>query len=378
MKLGVSLLSLRPGRVGGVETYVRRLLEELPRAADAGDRLAVVIDRDLAAELATPGFERVVVPRSSGEVVLERVLEAFTPYRARALERAFAELRADVVLYPQQSIFPRQAPGRAVVTAVDVQHLFLPENFGLFDRSFRAAVYPRSAARAARVLAISEFTRRTLVERAGLAPEKVIAVPFGHAPRAGAGEVAPTDRVPPPYLYYPAATFPHKNHAALIRSYAALRRRGDVAARLVFTGMRTALWKRLARLAARLGVGSDVVHLGYLPYPELRRVFAGAEAIVFPTRFEGFGLPVLEAVEFGKKVVTSRLEVFDEIGVPAEWQVDFDDPDALLAALRQPGPTVLARQPWSWAACARRTLDILREVAAEEGEGRPASGMVAG
>jgi glycosyltransferase involved in cell wall biosynthesis len=309
--------------------------------------------------------------------VLERVLEAFTPYRARAIERAFAELGADVVLYPQQSIFPGRAPGRAVVTAVDVQHLFLPENFGLFDRSFRAAVYPRSAARAARVLAISEFTRRTLVERAGLAPEKVVAIPFGHAP-AGAEAVAPTDRVAPPYLYYPAATFPHKNHAALIRSYAALRRRGDVVARLVFTGMRTARWKALARLAADLGVGSDVVHLGYLPYPELRRVFAGAEAIVFPTRFEGFGLPVLEAVEFGKKVVTSRLEVFDEIGVPSESQVDFDDPDALLAALRRPGPTVLARAPWSWAECARRTLEVLREVAAEDGEGRPASGMVAG
>lgn len=375
MKLALSLLSLRPGKVGGVETYVRRLLEELPRVAD-GDRLAVVLDRDLAGELATPGFERAVVPRSARAVVVERVLEAFSPYRARAVERTFAELRADVVLYPQQSIFPARAAGRAVVTAVDVQHLVLPENIPVAERAFRAAVYPRSAARAFRVLAISEFTRRTLVERAGLAPEKVVTVPFGHAP-GGARDVAPTDRVRPPYLYYPAATFAHKNHAALIRSYAALRRRGDLAARLVFTGMRTPLWKGLARLAASLGVGSDVVHLGYLPYAETRRVFAGAEAIVFPTRFEGFGIPVLEAVELGKKVVTSRLEVFDEIGVPAEWQVDFEDPEALLAALRRPGPTVLARTPSTWADCARRTLEVLREVADEPAGRWAACDMVA-
>jgi glycosyltransferase involved in cell wall biosynthesis len=360
MNVVVSLLSLRPGKVGGVETYVRKLLEELPRVA-SGDRLAAVLDHDLAAALPTPGFERAVVPASARGVVLARILEAYTPWRARAVERVFASLRPDVVLYPQQSIFPREAPGRAVVTAVDVQHLYLPENFGLFDRTFRAAVYPRSAARAARVLAISEFTRKTLVERAGVPAEKVIAVPFGYSP-ADPGGVRPTDRVAGPYLYYPAATFPHKNHAALIRSYAALRRRGDLAEKLVFTGMQTPRWKELQALAASLGVGGDVVHLGFMPYAEIRRVFAGAEAILFPSRFEGFGIPVLEAVEFRKKVITSRLEVFEEIGVPPDRQIDFDDPEALLRALRLPGPTVLTRTPWTWADCARRTLELLREV----------------
>lgn len=360
MNVVLSLLSLRPGKVGGVETYVRKLLEELPRVA-TGDRLAVVLDLDLAQALPTPGFERAVVPAGARALVLARILEAYTPWRARSIERVFEALRPDVVLYPQQSIFPREAPGPAVVTAVDVQHLYLPENFGPFDRTFRAAVYPRSAARAGRVIAISEFTRRTLVERAGVPAEKVVAVPFGYTPTDVRG-IRPTERVAGPYLYYPAATFAHKNHAALIRSYAALRRRGDLAAKLVFTGMQTPLWKKLQALAASLGVAGDVVHLGFMPYAEIRRVFAGAEAILFPTRFEGFGIPVLEGIEFGKKVITSRLEVFDEIGVPPDRQIDFSDPEALLAALRLPGPTVLTRRPWTWADCARRTLEILHEV----------------
>ncbi len=362
MRLAVSLLCLRPGRVGGAETYVRKLLEQLPRVARAGDSLVAVLDRDLATELETPGWERAVVDRGARAIVAERILEAFSPYRARSVERVFREVRADVALFPQQSIFPKRAAPPAVLTVVDVQHLYHPENMSRFDRLFRPAIYPYSMRRAERLLAISEFTRATVIERCGVAPGRITAIPFGYDPEDV--KAAPTDRVSGPYLFFPAATFPHKNHETLIRTYAALRRRGAVDARLVFTGMQTSHWKRLARLAGDLGVAEDVVHLGFLPYAEVRRVFAGARAVLFPSRYEGFGIPVLEAAEFRKKVITSRLPVFDEIGVPRECQIDFADPDALLAALARPGETTLGRAPSTWAECAVRTLDAAREVAA--------------
>ncbi len=363
MKLVVSLLSFRPGQVGGAETYVRQLLAKIPDAAARDDGLVAVMDRDVAVAIETPGWDRVVVPRSGRQVIAERILEAFTPYRALALERILAGIAADVTLFPQQSIFPKRAPVRAVLTVVDVQHLYHPENIPWFERVFRAAIYPHAIARAEHLLAISEFTRTTLLERCGVAPERVTAVPLGHE-GLSAADVVPTDRVSGAYLYYPAATFAHKNHSQLIRTYAVLRRRGDLDAKLVFTGMQTSAWRRLARLARELGVDGDIVHLGFLPYPEIRRVYAGADAVVFPSRYEGFGIPVVEAaVEFRKKVITSRLPVFDEIGVPKDRQIDFADPAALLAALRAPGPTVLERPPGSWAECARRTLDVIRGVA---------------
>ena len=371
MKLGLSLLSFRPGQVGGAETYVRQLLAKLPGVAAPEDRLVALMDRDVAAAVETPGWERVVVPRSGRQVIAERVLEAFTPYRAVAIERVIRDAAADVILFPQQSIFPKRSPAKAVLTIVDVQHLYHPENIAPFERLFRPAIYPYSMRRAAHLVAISEFTRATLLERCGVSPEKVTAIQLGYEPR-DASAVAPTDRVAGPYLYYPAATFAHKNHAQLIRTYAALRRRGDVAARLVFTGMQTPAWKGLARLARDLGVAADVVHLGFLPYPEIRRVFAGAEAVLFPSRYEGFGIPVVEAaVEFRKKVITSRLPVFDEIGVPADRQIDFGEPDALLAALRLPKPTLLGRPPGTWTECARRTLEVSRRVADRAAPARP-------
>jgi glycosyltransferase involved in cell wall biosynthesis len=223
--------------------------------------------------------------------------------------------------------------------------------------------------RAARVIAISEFTKSTLEERCGLGPGKGIVVPFGVEDR-GPGTEPPgrSHLVEGPYLYYPAATWPHKAHGTLFRAYAALRGRGAIAERLVLTGQRTALWeKTLLPLARELGIERDVVHLGFVPFDEVRRLHAGAAAVLFPSTFEGFGLPVLEAVQAGRKIVTSRLAVFDEIGVPRTAQADFEKPDEVLAALAQPAPTRLLREPLSWLEVARRTVDVLRGASAAGG-----------
>jgi glycosyltransferase involved in cell wall biosynthesis len=368
MRFAVSLLAFRPGQVGGAETYVRELLARLPAVAGE-DRLAVVMDRDLAAALETPGFERVVVNRSARRIVAERILEAYTPWRARAVERVLEGVRADAVLFPQQSIFPKRARVRAVLTVHDLQHLFHPENFNLFDRTFRPAIYPYSMDRAERLIAISGFTRRTLLERCGVPAEKVAVVPHGLSERDVSGVTAHAG-IGAPYLYYPAATYPHKNHETLLRSYADLRKRGSIDQKLVLTGQRTAHWRRLERLAGELGIARDVVHLGHLPYAEVLQLYRGAEAVLFPSTFEGFGLPVLEAARFEKRLVTSRLDAFDEVGVPRQCQIDFADPDALLAALRLPAPTVLERQPGTWHEAAAATIEVLRQVA--RGSARPA------
>jgi glycosyltransferase involved in cell wall biosynthesis len=360
MRIALSLLAFRPGRVGGAETVVRNLLRHLPDRA-GGDELVAILDRDLAAGLSTPGFARVVVPVSARRVVAERILEAFTPYRARAVARAIEGAGTDVVLFPQQSIFPIDLEAPALLTVHDLQHLVLPENFGWFDTAFRARAYPRSLERAARILAISEVTRQDLVTRCAVDPRRVDVVPNGFTPRAPAGEAAPWSPGAP-YLFYPAATYAHKGHDVLLRSFAALRERTGPKRKLVFTGERTARWKSLERLAGELRIAGDVLHLGFLPAAEVTRVYAGAEAVVFPTRFEGFGQPVLEAVTMRKKVIVSRLPIFDELGVPRHWQIDFSDPEQLAAALAAEGPTELERSPWSWEQVAQRTLDIARRV----------------
>src|SRR6266567_5058615 len=136
MKLAVSLLHLRPGQVGGAETYVRELLRALPAAA-APDEVWVLLDRELAAGLETPGAQRVVADVGPRRVLAERILEAVTPYRAWAMEEALGRFAPDAVLFPQQSIFPRRVRSPAVLTVHDLQHLYHPENIPLAERVFR-------------------------------------------------------------------------------------------------------------------------------------------------------------------------------------------------------------------------------------------------
>jgi len=361
VRFALSLLSLRPGQVGGAETYVRALVRHLP-AVSGGDELLLVLDRDLDREIPGPGWKKVVMPFGARELVARRIVEAYTPWRDRASERRLEEARPDVTLFPQQSIFPHRAPGTAVLTAVDVQHLMMPGHFGIFDRTFRPRVYPRSMERAARVIAISEFTLRTLEERCALPPGKGIAIPLG-VERGDAGPAAPLPDglAPGSFLYCPAATWPHKGHDRLFQAYAALRRGGRVQERLVLTGQQTRLWARELRpLARRLGIEHEISHLGFVPHAQVAPLMAGARAVLFPTRYEGFGLPVVEAAVAGARIVASRLEVFDEIGLPRECQVDFDDPDQVARALEFPAPTRLLREPLSWNEVASRTIEVLR------------------
>ena len=370
MRFAVSLLGFRPGRVGGAETYLRELLRRIgPAAAAAGDEVVAVLHPEAAQGLEAPGVERLLLPRGDRALVAARLAEAFTPWRDRAAERAFAAARADATLFPQQSLFPARVAGPVVLTALDLQHLDHPEWFGPFDTRFRAAVYPRSLARADRVLAISAFTAGTLRDRCGVAPERLEVVHLGVTPPPAPPEGGwpPLPEAPPPYLYYPAATWPHKDHATLLRCYAALRRAGRLEARLVLTGARTRAWDGLERLAARLGVAGDVLHLGFRPRADLERLYAHASAVVFPSRYEGFGLPILEAAARGQKVVARPLPVYRELGLPAEAQIDLGDPEALARALEAPGPTVLTAPPPTWEACVEATLRALRRVAGRRG-----------
>lgn len=365
MRIAINLLNLRPGKVGGIETYIRRLLADLLEQRGS-DEVFLVVHRDNAGAVPAAGAQEVVVDADDSRTRRARVLEAFTPYRARFAEKAMERIDPDVAFFPLQSIFPKRVSAPVVLTVVDVQHLFFPRYFSLFGRAFRRRAYGRSFRRADHIIAISEYTKKTLAERCRVDPAKVTAIPFGLT-RETVDDVVPYDKIPGPYLYYPAATFRHKGHRTLLKTFAKLRTREDFPYKLVLTGHRTEYWEDLTAQIEALGLGDRVVHLGFLPFEDIPRVYASAAAVVFPTEFEGFGLPVLEAVQFQKKVVVSRLEVFDEIRVPRKFQIDFSDPDQLLRALQEPGPTVLEAAPSTWMDVARTTWQVLRGAARRTG-----------
>ncbi len=355
MKFGVSLLNYRPGHVGGVETYIRRLIEAWS-APGQRHEITFIAAPD-AARVLPDGARRLEVRLSGSAVIGWRCVEAFTPLRARALARRIDAAGYDAILFPQQSIFPIGIRTPAVLTVVDAQHLRQPQNYGPFDTRFRRSIYPRSLEKSRRIIAISEATKRDVVELCKVVPQKIDVGHMGFDPAPGATVCA--RMVEAPYFFYPAATFPHKGHADLLRCFARVKASGVGALKLVFSGMQTKRCKQLEQQVTELGLDGEVLHMGFVSHDQLESLFQHAEAILFPSEFEGFGMPVLEAVQYGKPVFCSDLPVFDEIGVPAENRLDFKNPDALVAIMDRLQPTVLRHAPISWSVCAMQTLDMM-------------------
>ena len=366
MKIVISLLNFRPGNIGGTETYLRRLIPRLCENARDHD-LTLLLDREQNADNLFPGIARSVVDMTSGRILFERGLEAVSGYRCKAVERTLDRIQPDVVFFPQQSVFPKCTAWPSVLVVHDLYHVHLPENLSPLQRFVRNRVYGPSIHQSERIIAISQVTKDAIVEHYQIKPERIVVVPHGveslpddtlaHEllPRAAASG---GPRLARPYLYYPAISLPHKNHAVLFESIAKLAATGRFNYELILSGKQTKHWKALERLIQRLGLEQTVRHLGFLPYEQVQRLYRGAECVLFPTTFEGFGLPVTEAFEAQKKIIVSRLPIFRELGVPDEFQIDFGDPRQLDAAIRLPGVPAL-RQPWTWCETARATLQVL-------------------
>jgi len=360
MRIGVSLLNFRPGCMGGIETYFRKLAEFLPACAEeAGDRIVFFANREVFPLLPDGGAaEGALLDRSRFGTSVLRLAEVFTPFRSRSCEALVARAGVDVLFVPHQATFPKSPGVPVVITAHDVQHLRHPEYFSSFDRAFRKRAWDGRLAAVSGIVAISRFTAGCLREVCGVAPERIRVVHHGFDPPKEE-PLAPLEGLDDPYLFYPAASYPHKGHVRLLESYAALRKAGRLDCRLVFCGMKTPHWKKAERAMRRLGIEEDVSHLGFVDRTTVRRLYAHCRAVVFPTEYEGFGLPVAEAAGFGKRIVCSKLEVFDELGVPKERQIDFSDPEALFDALEKEGPETPA-PAYSWKDCARDTLRAVK------------------
>lgn len=358
MHVVISLLNFRQGKIGGTETYLRKLIPELVRQR-ADDRITLLAYRENASEILPAGATIAVLPWSEKQVTRLRILESFSPFHAREAERMIRSLRPDALFFPQQSLFPKRVPGHVVMTVHDFQYYVLPGNHSIADRAFRAGIYPHSLRRADRLLTISEYTRTQLSELyPGLEKKASVALLGYNAPTITRDVVSD---VPQPYIYYPAVSLVHKNHRQLFNSIAALLKRGEFPYSLVLSGIQTPYWKKLERQVAQLGLTNVVRHVGYVSYARVQALYRDAEAVVFPTTYEGFGLPVVEAVSAGKPVIVSRLDIFRELGVPDQWCIDFSDADQLATALRRSGPTILEKPPPSWEQCAAQTWKALRE-----------------
>ena len=329
MHVALSLLTLFPGRSGGTETYARALVREFGRGAGRDEAVTV---------LASPRVERALgQPRPPVHVV--RSYRPGDSTRTRLTAMAYAALapRAvardvptgfDVVHYPVTIPIPRADGAARVVSLNDVQHHELPEFFSAAERVFRRFAYDRAAKRADEVLTLSEHARAQIVERLGIPPARVTAIPcavdhdrFRPEPDEHDAELP---ELPERFVLYPANLWPHKNHERLLRAFANAEV-DDL--ELVLTGQ---TYGRVVPGPA----SRRVHHLGHLPFALLPALYRRATALVFPSLFEGFGMPLVEAMACGCPVAASDSGAIAEVCGDAALRFDPLDIDSIASAIR--------------------------------------------
>jgi glycosyltransferase involved in cell wall biosynthesis len=338
VRLGVGLATIRPRQIGGAETYVRELLTSL-RSLSGIDQIEILANPDVYFAYGEFVDDKVHLARIDGMHTASA-----PPLRAAGLARAMAfpagrlggaVASLDLVHFPVAVAVPRP-PLPWVVSLHDVQHHVLPEMFSRAQRTYRAIAYDRSARHASLVITVSETARAEIVHHLGLDPDRVVAIHHGidqsrfRPDPALADEAARTELgLPDRFVFFPANLWPHKNHQALIRALALI----DSDVSLVLSGQTYGAEDTLRSQARREGVADRVRHLGHLPASMIPAIYRSAEAMVFPSLYEGFGAPPLEAMACGCPVVASRISALTEICGGATATFDPHDPQDLAQAL---------------------------------------------
>jgi glycosyltransferase involved in cell wall biosynthesis len=329
MHIGLNLVFLVPGHTGGMEVAARELLPALVDAAP-GTRFTALINRE-AAEADGPWhdvMDSVTVPvHATNRVEWVRGEQVLLPRLAR---RAGVDL-----VHSLGSTGPATGRFKRVVTIHDLIYKRFPEaHFGLRALGMQLLV-PLAARRSDRVIADSGSTRDDIVELLKIPSSRVDVVPLAARPPRSAptpeGELrARFDLGDRRLVLSTSAKRPHKNLERLLQAHALLAAPRPL---LVLPGYPTEHEDELREQAATLGIADDVCFLGWMEDADLEGLLAAAACVAFPSLYEGFGLPVLEAMMRGVPVVCSARSSLAEVAGDAALLVDPEDPAAISAAV---------------------------------------------
>ncbi len=250
-----------------------------------------------------------------------------------APDPAVEALAPDLIHFMQQRGFRTSRPN--IFQPHDLQHEHLPEFFHPLQRAYRRVSYRAMARQADRVSVMTSAVRDEIVRHLAVKPSDVIVVPWGSVwSGPGSSALVPSiPGVPHRYVLFPAQSWPHKNHEGLVRALAVLRGQGcDVP--VICTGPRNEHWTAVIELARSLRVDDLLVDLGLVTPEELQALYRGAVALVFPSTYEGWGLPVVEALALGVPVACSAITPLVEIAAGAARLFDPASPESIAGAVR--------------------------------------------
>lgn len=319
MRIGVNCCILQPD-MGGIKQYFLTLFRELLASDQDNEYLFFYCERNKS-ELEKLG--RHVV---AGQGILLQ--------SQRDIKKHLD--RIDLYFCPFGSIVPRPLTIPSVVTIADIQEIFFPDFFTFHNLMGRYWHFVGSTKMADHVVTISSFSKESIVRYHRIRPDKITVSHLCADERFyRAAEVGkrPAAELPDRYIVYPANRWLHKNHDVLLRAMAWLRDNKQVKVNAVFTGYDQRNLYSIEEKAAEYGLAGQVFQLGYVSVEELAYLYRHAELMVFPSLFEGFGIPLVEAMAAGCPVLSSDRTSLPEVGGKAVAYFDPFSPQVLAKAL---------------------------------------------
>jgi glycosyltransferase involved in cell wall biosynthesis len=378
VKIGINLLGLLPGVIGGGESYIRGLLHGLNRL-DSGDEYILFTNRDNHATFANigRGFRRVLYDFSAQwnvrALAMTRVIgeQFYLPYRA-----ALQDL--DVIHSPLDTV-PLLTRCPAVMTLHDINFAAMPEATSPVQYFIARTLVKISARRARAILTVSEFSRREIAANLNIDATRIFAVHNGGLMRAPSPvkwpKLASGVVIQRPYVLAFSSINPHKNIGNLLRAFACLQLPERV--QLVVAGRLPLGGESLVALARTLGIEEKVLFTGYLNEEEKAQVLQHARMLAFPSLYEGFGLPLIEAMSYDIPVACSNVAALPEVAGNAARLFDPRNLSEVGTALKEVlfDETLRARliaagrlnaRRFSWERTAWLTLQVYRHAAGLE------------
>ena len=307
-RVAVNLLWCQPGRVGGSEQYLARQLAGLALTGDVGFDLDIYAPHGYVAAHPELSAWCTHETASNGANRAARIVRESTWLARRT--------RGVAVSHHGGGTVPFRTNGRTLLTVHDVQYLTYPQYFSRARLAYLSYMMPRSLRRADAVAVPSAYVRETLVDRFGLDPATVHVVVHGieSVDTSSLDVSAARNRFGVagfPYFIYPAITHPHKNHSFLVDMLSGPWRASGV--HLLFIGGEGRGHAALLARIASSGVADRVHFTGHVGPADRDALVAGADAVVFPSEYEGFGAPLIEAMRMGAPVVASDRASIPEV-----------------------------------------------------------------
>jgi glycosyltransferase involved in cell wall biosynthesis len=350
---------ITPGEAGGVVQATLGLVHALGRLRDGNEEYLIVVGSDQDAEWLRPAIgpnEKIVrkprrwVKRDRPKklamalmrAILRRMMSLAGCWPEVPLSDGFYEEQGcDVVHFPHQRFVLCALP--TIYNPHDLQHLRYPEFFTASAIAFRETIYQAGCHFAHTVVVASQWVKDDLVRHYRVSGDKVQVIPWGPPTQTYCepsdehlSRVRSKYQLEQPFAFYPAVTWPHKNHIRLLEALAHLRDRFGLTIRLVCTGsLYMTFWPVIRRKMDELGLWSQVKFLGYCPTEDMRAIYRLSQFVVVPTLFESDSFPIYEAWLEGIPVICSNATALPDQVLDAALVFDPDNLESIGDAVRK-------------------------------------------